>query len=176
MNKSSVLFLVIGFMVPVTMGERTGAAGRTIEEVVNGPKIRFDGSLQTPQRVTEPFQKYKGEVLVLNFWASWCGYCQTELPALNRLQEKLAGQPVRILRLTQQKPDVIHEWLKTHSVNFPIYSYSSFSPAELPVTGYPTTYVIGRDGTVRYKHNGVGPWDSPEVVETLLALTREQVF
>ncbi|HEY7077215.1 MAG TPA: TlpA disulfide reductase family protein [Solirubrobacteraceae bacterium] len=93
---------------------------------------------------------YKGKVVVLNVWASWCPPCRDEVPLLQRTQEKIAPRGGTVLGIdTQDQSSDALAFLKQHDATFPSLRDRDRSYGrELGVTGYPETFVIDRRGRV----------------------------
>ncbi len=117
-------------------------------------------------------EDFTGRVTLVNFWASWCGPCVEEIPALNRLRETMNGKPFELISINYaEKPQQIHDFLDLVDVDFPVLldedgSYS----ARWNVLVYPATFVIGTDGKIVYGVNGAIEWDSKEIIDKLVAL------
>ena len=115
---------------------------------------------------------YTGKVTLINFWASWCGPCVEEIPALNRLRERMKGKPFELISINYaERPNQIREFLESVRVDFPVLldvdgSYS----ARWNVLVYPATFVIAMDGSIAYGVNGAISWDSDDIVGKLEAL------
>ena len=115
---------------------------------------------------------FTGKVTLVNFWASWCGPCVEEIPALNRLREKMQGKPFELISINYaETPEQIRAFLDMVKVDFPVLldedgSYS----AKWNVLVYPATFVIAMDGNIVYGVNGAIEWDSDDVVTRLEAL------
>ena len=124
----------------------------------------------TGERFTR--KDFEGKVTVVNFWASWCGPCVEEIPALNRLREHMKDKPFELISINYaEKQEQIRDFLTMVEVDFPVLmdedgSYS----AKWNVLVYPATFVIGADGTIAYGVNGAIEWDSEEVTTKLEAL------
>ncbi|UCB55044.1 MAG: TlpA family protein disulfide reductase [Thiotrichales bacterium] len=118
---------------------------------------------------------FTGQVTVVNFWASWCGPCVEEIPALNRLRGTMKGKPFELVSINYaETPEQINEFLNMVKVDFPVLldqdgSYS----AQWNVLVYPATFVIGADGKIAYGVNGAIEWDNPEVTGKLQALMQQ---
>jgi len=125
----------------------------------------------------EPFTRvdFSGKITLVNFWASWCGPCVEEIPALNRLREYMKDRPFELISINYaETPEQIHEFLNMVKVDFPVLldedgSYS----AKWNVLVYPATFVITTDGNIVYGVNGAIEWDSKETTGKLEALMQD---
>ncbi len=115
---------------------------------------------------------YRDRVTVVNFWASWCGPCVEEIPALNRLRERMADKAFELISVDYAEDiETIEAFLKQVQVDFPVLLDSDGTvSAEWGALVFPSTFVIGPDGRIVYGVNGAIHWDSDEVVETLQGL------
>ncbi len=108
---------------------------------------------------------YKGKVVVINFWATWCGPCHLETPWLVELREQYHKQGFEIIgvsvdSLGEYDPAEISEFIKEHKVGYPIVmATKEMVNAFGPVTGLPTTLVIDRQGKIRRRHRGLISFD-----------------
>ncbi len=118
---------------------------------------------------------YRGKVTLVNFWASWCGPCVEEIPSLNRLRKQMKDLPFELISVNYAEDrQHIAEFLKQVKVDFPVLLDSDGRVAsQWKVLVFPATFVIGRDGKIVYGVNGAIYWDSPEVINTLKALTNK---
>jgi len=117
-------------------------------------------------------EDFTGKVTLVNFWASWCGPCVEEIPALNRLREHMQGRPFELISINYaEKPEQIREFLNMVKVDFPVLldEDGSFS-AKWNVLVYPATFVISTGGNIVYGVNGAIEWDSEEITGKLEAL------
>ena len=108
---------------------------------------------------------YKGKVVVINFWATWCDPCREEMPSMQRLQEKLAGKPFVILAVDYgEGPPRIWEFLKKVPVKFTVLLDRDISAAAAwKVKVLPTTLVLDAEHKVRFVAVGDVGWDTPPV-------------
>jgi thiol-disulfide isomerase/thioredoxin len=115
---------------------------------------------------------YKGKVVVLNFWATWCDPCREEMPSMQRLQDKLAGRPFVILAVDYgEGPPRIKDFLKTVPVRFTVLLDRDTSAATAwKVKVLPTTLVIDADQKVRFVAVGDVGWDTPPVEKEIMKL------
>jgi len=118
---------------------------------------------------------FQGKVVMLDFWATWCGPCRIEIPGFVELQKRYAAQGFTIIGISEDNTaQPVEEFYKEFQMNYPV-ALGNERLEELygGMQGLPTTFIIGRDGRIYAKH--VGATD-PEVFETeikeLLAATR----
>jgi len=112
---------------------------------------------------------YRGQVVVLNIWASWCPPCVEETPAMIAMQQRLKAKGVTIVGVSiDEDNDAYHRFLKDHGVNFVTVRDPDRKTANLYGTfGWPETYIIDRKGVIRRKFIGAADWTSPEITEFL---------
>jgi cytochrome c biogenesis protein CcmG, thiol:disulfide interchange protein DsbE len=117
--------------------------------------------------------KLHGQVVVLNFWASWCAPCLEELPSLEDLQRELPQ--VQIVAVSTDHDAAAYErFLKQHSVSLlTVRDGDERSNAMYGTVRFPETYVIDKNGMIRRKFIGPQEWTSPEIVSYLKKLASE---
>ena len=118
----------------------------------------------------------KGKVVLLNFWATWCIPCKTEMPALDRLEATLGGEKFAVLPVAtgRQSPASIEKFFKEAEISaLPIWLDAKQPLARaLGVSGLPTTLIIDKNGDERGRLVGPAEWDSPEaraLIEAIIA-------
>lgn len=99
---------------------------------------------------------FKGMVVYLTFWATWCPSCKEELPDLNTLQQKYADKEFTVLSICIESSDsIVANYLKKHPVIFPVLIDKEGAAAEaFRFSGLPASFMVGKDGRIRYKHSG----------------------
>jgi len=109
----------------------------------------LDGRSQT-------IAQWRGKVLVVNFWASWCAPCIEEMPAFSRLHERYASQGVQFVGIGMDESEPMQRFVQARPVSYPLLAATpevSAAPA-LPMSGLPLTLVIDRDGRLEMSRLG----------------------
>ncbi len=110
---------------------------------------------------------YKGQTVLLNFWATWCVPCMDEMPALDRLTQQLKGQKVKVLALDLQEPaDKVQQFARNHKFGFDLLMDPAGEISNYyGVVRIPLTYIIDAKGNVLWRALGARQWDSPDAVK-----------
>jgi peroxiredoxin len=116
--------------------------------------------------------QFRGQVVVLNFWATWCPPCIEETPSLVRMQARMKDKGVVVLAVSIDADDAAyHKFLKDYSVNMVTVRDEARKASNLYGTfGWPETFIIDRTGVVRRKFIGAVDWTSPEITDFLTKL------
>ncbi len=118
---------------------------------------------------TVTLSQFRGQVVVLNFWATWCPPCIEEMPSLVQMQERLKAKGVTVLAVSVDVDENNYRrFLREHNVNLLSVRDADQKSNELYGTfKFPETYVIDRKGIVRRKFIGAVDWTDPEVMDFL---------
>jgi cytochrome c biogenesis protein CcmG, thiol:disulfide interchange protein DsbE len=116
--------------------------------------------------------QYRGQVVVLNFWATWCPPCVEETPALVKMTTREKDKGVVVLAVSIDADDAAyHKFLKDFSVNMVTVRDEARKASSLYGTfGWPESYIIDRQGVIRRKFIGAVDWNSPEIIDYLSKL------
>jgi len=117
-------------------------------------------------------KQFRGQVLVLNFWATWCPPCNQELPSLMDMQDRLRSRGVVVLGVSiDVDGDAYHRFLKQRNVNFlTVRDPEQRVPNMYGTSVWPESYIIDRQGVMRRKVIGPTDWDAPEMLQFLSKL------
>lgn len=124
--------------------------------------------LATGQPAT--FERYRGQVVLLNVWATWCQPCRVEMPSMERLHRAFAGTDFRIVAVSidKEEPEVVEQFVKELGLTFDVLHDQTADIQRIyQTTGVPESFVIDRHGVIIKKVIGAAEWDGP-VTETLL--------
>jgi len=113
-------------------------------------------------------EKFRGKLVLVNFWATWCAPCIREMPSLATLQKKRGGKDFIVLALSQDFREwaAVNPFLKKHKLDgLPIFmDRKSATSRKLKVIGLPTSVLLSRDGKILGQLKGIAEWDAPEAL------------
>jgi thiol-disulfide isomerase/thioredoxin len=135
------------------------------------PQFRLDSLAGSPVAL----EQFKGQVVMINFWASWCGPCRQEMPILEKLHAKYKPMGFTMIGVNVE-PDsqLAVDWLKSTPVSFPILFDKKSEVSKLyHVAGMPATVIVDRKGNLRWLHHGYKPGDENAYLDQIRALVRE---
>ena len=114
---------------------------------------------------TRTLADYRGQVVMLNVWATWCPPCQEEMPSIEAVHRAFAPAGLRVVAVSVDDAvgdETISEYVRELGLSFEIWRDSARRiDKQLQVTGYPETFVIDREGVIRKKWIGPDDWNSP---------------
>jgi thiol-disulfide isomerase/thioredoxin len=125
----------------------------------------------------EPYTLHadKGAVVFVHFWASWCGPCRVEMPAIQRMWNELEAQGLKVALInTAEDEETVFSFLAAHAPDIrPLMDRDGLVTEVWSPRGLPATYLVDRHGRVRYQALGGRPWDEPAYLEFLRCLLDE---
>jgi peroxiredoxin len=135
------------------------------------PAPAFD--LQTPDGTRVLLSELRGEVVVVNFWATWCPPCLAEMPAMERAWQGLRDKGVRFIGINvDEDSDTVAKFAETHGVSFPLLIDPGGKVTQAwPLRGLPTTFVVDAEGRLRFRALGERNWDDQPIMQQILSLT-----
>ncbi|AWB67357.1 TlpA family protein disulfide reductase [Saccharobesus litoralis] len=134
-----------------------------------------DFTLKSFQGSNQRLAEQKGNIIVLNFWASWCGPCRKEMPALEQLQNKYKDLGVAVWGVNvEQESQAGREFITDIKVSFPIFfDETNTISKNYAVAAMPTTVIIDRDGKVRHIFKGYKTGYEKKYAKAIKKLLRE---
>ena len=128
--------------------------------------------LETVQGQPISLEDYRGRVVLINFWATWCPPCVEEIPSLGRLQKKFPTKEFSIISVdVGDQKEQVEQFLKKVPAKYPVMLDSEGRTVhDWNLRAFPTTFIIDRQGVIRLAYFGGLQWDAPEVVKQLREL------
>ena len=119
---------------------------------------------------------YRGQVVMINVWATWCLPCRVEMPSIEALHKSYGSKGLKILAVSIDDPgtdSTIRAFVKQYGLTFEVLHDPKGKISDLyDIGGYPETFIVGKDGVIRKKLMSATDWNSPEsraLVDRLLA-------
>jgi thiol-disulfide isomerase/thioredoxin len=141
---------------------RSGAANTDVADAVACPAdakpARFDFTLKDVDGRSVALSQYKGKVILLDFWATWCGPCKIEIPGFIEFQAKYGKDGLQVIGVSvDDTPEQLAPYVKQLKMNYLVLQglgHDDVQDAYGPLVGIPTTVLISRDGKVCATHAG----------------------
>ena len=170
MRLLTVLVLVIAFAAPAASLQDQKDSPAAAPEMKSLPPL----NLQDFNGKAVPSDQFKGSVLVIDFWATWCGPCIAEIPSLNRLQQQYGEKGVKVIGVTLQSGDAkeVKPFVGRNKMKYTVLMGDDDQIYDLNVFAFPTTYLITRDWKVYRRYFGAGPRKAAQLesdIQKLLA-------
>ncbi|MEW8085578.1 MAG: TlpA disulfide reductase family protein [Candidatus Thiodiazotropha endolucinida] len=149
------------------------ACGYTV--AANQPSMAPDFTLKSREGVNIKLSELRGQVVMVNFWASWCGPCRQEMPLLQQLFDRYQSLGFSLLGVNVDGDRAAADkMLSDLPVSFPIlYDDRSKVSKQYQVKAMPSTFMVDRDGRIRYLHKGYKPGYEEEYQQQIRQLFRE---
>ena len=121
---------------------------------------------------THDLKQYRGKVVLINFWATWCPPCRAEMPSMQRLKNKRAGKPFVILAVDMGETEAeVKAFLPQVKTDFPVLMDKDGRALKAwKVFAFPTSYLVDAQGKIRYGLYGASEWDAPDKVAKITQL------
>jgi len=156
---------VIGLALAAGLGPPVMAAPGDVwvpqDQRTAAPKLEFSDIPGARRQ----FSRFKGKVVVVNFWATWCAPCVEEMPSLMRLREKFAPQGLEVIAVNfQENAARIKPFLMRNGLDFPVVrDHDGSARTAWGVNVFPSSFVIGPDQKVAFVVVGEADWSGPTI-------------
>ena len=143
-------------------------AGQGLTPLPDRPAVP-DLSLVDLDGETHRLSDYRGQVVIVNFWATWCPPCRKEMPSMQRAWEQVKDENIVMLAVNVgEDEETVFAFLGQAPVEFPLLlDQDSKVTTSWPVKGLPTTYVVGPEGRLAYRAIGGREWDDPGLLDSI---------
>lgn len=138
------------------------------------PEEKSSFSLETPDGKTVSLQQYRGSWVILNFWATWCPPCRTEMPSLDKLQSSFKTSRLIVSTVNvQQSVDTVEQFKRNYGIDLPVLLDTTGTISQhYGLTGLPETWLISPAGRPLAKIEGPLNWHNTSLVKTLKDLVQ----
>jgi thiol-disulfide isomerase/thioredoxin len=166
----TIMFVALGALVAAAALPAAELTQEEIREVGLQPLKEgtaiVDFELQQLGGGSRSLSSFKGKVVFLNFWATWCGPCRQEMPSMERLYQRLKGKGLEIVAVNLQEDDkAVQKFVNEHKLSFPVLlDKSGRVGATYGARSIPTSYIIDRKGFVVAGTIGTREWDTEQYV------------
>ena len=119
-------------------------------------KATFDFVLKDEHNLPVKLADYRGKVVIVNFWATWCGPCKAEIPDFVKLYAEYKDKGLVIVGVSvDDSPEQLQAFMREFRMNYPVVQMRpEVEDAWGPFYGYPTSFIVARDGSICTKHIG----------------------
>lgn len=166
--------LETGLMNPdVEQGKKLASAetgNENLKEVTNNPDASFDLNLKDENGELVPLSKFKGKVIFMNFWATWCPPCVAEMPAINKLHKDLGDEVVFVMLSMDNDFGKAISFKDRKDYDLPVYTQVGPMPQMYHSNALPTTFVIDAKGKLVLTHKGMADYNTDEFRKFLKSL------
>ena len=163
--------LLTAGMMSLALTGGAHAAGFEARASTPAPLLQAQDMNGAPQTLAG----YRGKVVLLNFWASWCPPCLREMPSMERLKQKMADRPLEIVALdSAETAEEVSAFLSRMKLSFPILlDPDGSNTRRWKVFALPTSFLLDAEGRVRYVLTGPTDWDEGEAMQVIESLLEE---
>ncbi|MCL2196590.1 MAG: TlpA family protein disulfide reductase [Treponema sp.] len=145
-------------------------------QVLNQRMDPHDFTLQFLNGGSAALSSFKGKVVILNFWATWCPPCRAEMPSMEKLYNQFKAQGLEMLAVNiAEKNNTVNQFIKNNHYTFPVMMDSDRRISSIyGIEAIPTTYIIDREGKIIGRITGSIQWDMPHVISAFDALLKSK--
>lgn len=127
-------------------------------------------SIRTLEGKDVAFSQFKGTIVFLTFWATWCQDSDTEMSSIQNLYDSLKHDDVAFLLVSDEHEKTIQGFMKRNSFTFPVYIQGKNLPDVFKTRSIPATFILDREGRIAFKHEGIARWDDEACLKFIRGL------
>nr|WP_299175751.1 TlpA disulfide reductase family protein [uncultured Allomuricauda sp.] len=161
-----IVFTPVGFHAKVFVGKLFATSAEVIETDKQDTLSNYDWRLTDLEGNRANFDANRGEVVLVNLWATWCPPCVAELPSLDKLYKDY-GDKVNFVFVTNEEGGKVKQFLDKKGYDLPVYFGASQVPEEFFSKSIPATYVINKSGKIVVDEKGAANWNSGRIRKLL---------
>jgi len=148
------------------ISQETAALFRNAKiQVLNQPMTPQEFTLSLLSGGNASLSDYKGKVVILNFWATWCPPCRAEMPSMETLYQRFNSQGLEILAVDiGENANTVRQFIQNNKYTFPVMLDSNSRISRIyGIEAIPTSYILDREGKIAARVVGSISWDTPQV-------------
>lgn len=180
-----ILAVLLGLYLTGTLGEVIGHAQQAvlwtglIQADTKIPakqqkQVDYDIPLLSLNGEQVNLNEFRGKVIFMNFWATWCPPCIAEMPFINKLYNKIHNKDIVFVMIsTDGNLEKAKKFIQRKGFNFPVYLLAGPLPKEFVSSEIPTTFIISKKGEIVSRHKGMANYDTSRFESFLQQLARE---
>ena len=169
-----IIVLSVKIIIIYLLAGSVGVAADQAKSIyqIEKKSIAADFTLKDVEGKSHKLSDYRGKVVMINFWATWCPPCRYELPSMQRAYEKLKRSDVEFLAINLgEDADTIFTFTADYPVTFPLLMDLDSSVSNMyPVIGLPTTYFVNPEGYLVYRAIGSREWDEKQMLDKIMSI------
>jgi len=143
---------------------------------VSSQEVAPDFTLKSLQGENLRLDEYKGQVVLINFWATWCATCKVEMPSMEKVYRKFKDQGLEMLTISVDKDQsLIAPFMKEYNLTFPVLldPESETAKKTYKTTGVPETFIVNKQGIIVHKSIGPRDWASNDAMAAFKQLVEQ---
>ena len=175
-TKASLIYLITATLVSLLLiGTNAHASSKTLTPLKFHP-VAPEFILQDIYGRQHALADYRGKVVVVNFWATWCSPCRAEMPSMQRAANWLAKHDISLLAVgVGETRDRVQDFHQSMPVTFPLLLDTRSEVMEAwAARSLPTTYVLDQEGRIIYLAIGSREWDSPSILKQIVSIKKQK--
>ncbi|HKI47308.1 MAG TPA: TlpA disulfide reductase family protein [Balneolales bacterium] len=145
-----------------------------VENIASQPLADLNMAMLSMSGRQVNLQQFRGKVLFINFWASWCPPCVAELPTILKLSKEVTNPDVQFILVNlDQDPQKARDFVHRKDITLPVYQPLSRIPSELSSNTIPATFIIDKSGRIALRRKGMAEYDTKSIRNLLNKLASQ---